>query len=64
MDRPISKKVAMRMSVALMEETVRLIGEVVGELGRYIAEWKRLPDPASPLVPPTAGKLRRDTEKN
>jgi hypothetical protein len=64
MDRPLSKEMMMREIVALMEETVRLFGKVAGELGRYIAERKRLADQASPPVLPAAEELRRETGEN
>jgi AAA+ superfamily predicted ATPase len=63
MDRPTSKEMTMKGIVALTEETVRLIGEMVGELGRQIAEWKQLAEQASPPVSSVTGELRRDTEQ-
>jgi hypothetical protein len=64
MDQTLSQKMLIRESVALVEETVRLIGKVVGELGQQIVEWKRLANPASPLVSPATEERRYDTEQD
>jgi hypothetical protein len=63
MDRPLRKEMTMREIVALMEETVRRIGEMVDELGRYIVEQKRLADQASPSVSFVTSELRRGTKQ-
>jgi hypothetical protein len=45
MDQPASREAQLRETVAVMEETVRLIKEMVEALEKQIAEWKRLADP-------------------
>jgi len=48
MDQPTRREARLREIVALAEETVRLVKEMVEELEGQIAEWKRLADAERP----------------
>jgi hypothetical protein len=55
MDQPASREARLRELIALAEETVQLVKELMEGLEEQITEWKRLADEESPQ---TRGKRK------